>query len=136
QVDVVRLLAASEVVRVRAAAGRWDPERNTEGAYSVLLWFANGAFASLTYSGYGHFDSDEWSGWIGEMGNTKNPHEHGNARRRLRQAGNAAEEARSKNEATYGGPGYTPPSVGTPAWHQHFGPMVVSCDAGDLRPMP
>ncbi len=28
----------------------------------------NGAFASLTYSGYGHFDSDEFQGWIGEMG--------------------------------------------------------------------
>ena len=47
--------------------------RPTEGAYAALLTFENGAFASLTYNGYGHFDSDEFMGWIGEMGNRKRP---------------------------------------------------------------
>jgi phthalate 4,5-cis-dihydrodiol dehydrogenase len=136
QIDVVRLLAGSEVVRVRAATGAWDPERNTEGSYSVLLWFANGAFASLTYSGYGHFDSDEWTGWIGEMGHRKDPSAHGAARRRLQDAGSAAEEARLKNESTYGGPSYKRPAATHDAWYQHFGPVVVSCDAADLRPVP
>ena len=50
-----------------------DAARPTEGAYAALLTFENGAFASLTYGGYGHFDSDEFSGWIGEMGQTKSP---------------------------------------------------------------
>ncbi|HYF17161.1 MAG TPA: Gfo/Idh/MocA family oxidoreductase, partial [Ramlibacter sp.] len=136
QVDVVRLLAGSEVVRVRAATGAWDPERRTEGAYAAMLWFANGAFASLTYSGYGHFDSDEWCGWFGEMGHAKDPQQHGAARRRLRQAGSAGEEARMKNESTYGGPAYQPPSTGAGAACQHFGPVIVSCDAGDVRPLP
>jgi phthalate 4,5-cis-dihydrodiol dehydrogenase len=136
QVDVVRLLAGSEVVRVRAATGAWDPERRTEGAYSVLLWFANGAFASVTYSGYGHFDSDEWCDWTGEMGNRKNPAEYGAARRRLRQVGNASEEARLKNESTYGGPTYKAPAPGAGASYQHFGPVLVSCEAADLRPVP
>ena len=136
QVDVVRLLASSEVVRVRAVTGAWDPERATEGAYSVLLWFANGAFASLTYSGYGHFDSDEWSGWIGEMGNAKNPTDHGAARRRLQQIGSPEQEARLKNEGTYGGPAYKPPAAASTAWYQHFGPVVVSCEHADLRPLP
>lgn len=135
QVDVVRLLAGSEVVRVRAVTGVWDSQRNTEGAYSVLLWFANGAFASLTYSGYGHFDSDEWCNWTGEMGNAKNPTEHGGARRRLRQVGNPEEEARLKNESTFGGPSYKAPAAQA-AWYQHFGPVVVSCEHGDLRPLP
>jgi phthalate 4,5-cis-dihydrodiol dehydrogenase len=134
QVDVVRLLAGSRVVRVRAAAGAWDPVRNTEGAYAVLLWFENGAFASLTYSGYGHFDSDEWCDWIGEMGNAKNPAEHGAARKRLAQAGDAAAEARLKNAATYGGPAYQPPARAASALHQHFGSVLVSCDRADLRP--
>lgn len=136
QVDVVRLLAGSEVIRVRAVTGAWDAERNTEGAYSVLLWFANGAFASLTYSGYGHFDSDEWCNWTGEMGHAKNPLEHGGARRRLRQIGTPEEEARLKNEGTYGGPSYQPPAAASTAWYQHFGPIVVSCERGDVRPLP
>jgi phthalate 4,5-cis-dihydrodiol dehydrogenase len=136
QVDVVRLLAGSEVTRVRAATGAWDPGRRTEGAYTALLWFANGAFASLTYSGYGHFDSDEWTGWTGEMGHAKDPAAHGAARRRLQQVASAQEEARLKNDSTYGGPGYRPPAAVNDAWYQHFGPVVVSCDAADLRPTP
>ena len=136
QVDVVRLLAGSEVVRVRAITGAWDPERPTEGAYAVLLWFANGAFASLTYSGYGHFDSDEWSGWTGEMGHAKNPADHGAARKRLQQIGSPEQEARLKNEGTYGGPAYQPPAAASAAWYQHFGPVVVSCEHADLRPLP
>jgi phthalate 4,5-cis-dihydrodiol dehydrogenase len=135
QVDVVRLLAGSRVVRVRAATGAWDPSRNTEGAYAVLLWFENGAFASLTYSGYGHFDSDEWYGWIGEMGNARNPAEHGAARKRLAQVSDPAAEARLKTAATYGGPAYQPPAQPAPALHQHFGSVLVSCDRADLRPL-
>ena len=136
QVDVVRLLAGAAVTRVRAVVGAWDPDRPTEGAYSALLWFDNGAFASLTYSGYGHFDSDEWNGWIGEMGNDKDPDSHGAARRRLRQVDSALEETRMKNESTYGGPTYKPLAATVGAHYQHFGPILVSCDAADLRPVP
>jgi phthalate 4,5-cis-dihydrodiol dehydrogenase len=136
QVDVVRLLAGSEVTRVRAVTGSWDPQRPTEGAYSTLLWFANGAFASLTYSGYGHFDSDEWCGWIGEMGQQKRPEDYGAARQRLARISDAAEEARLKSASTYGGPTYVPAAGLRPAMHQHFGPVVVSCERADLRPVP
>jgi phthalate 4,5-cis-dihydrodiol dehydrogenase len=135
QVDVVRLLAGSRVVRVRAATGAWDAVRNTEGAYAVLLWFDNGAFASLNYSGYGHFDSDEWCDWAGEMGNAKNPQDYGAARKRLAQVSDPAAEARLKNAATYGGPAYQPPARAAPALHQHFGSVLVSCERADLRPM-
>jgi phthalate 4,5-cis-dihydrodiol dehydrogenase len=136
QVDIVRLLAGGAVTRVRAATGAWDPERRTEGAYALLLWFDHGAFASLTYSGYGHFDSDEWTGWVGEMGGAKDPQAYGGARLRLRSAANAEEEARLKNESTYGGPAYQPAAPGVPAHYQHFGPVLVSCERGDFRPMP
>ena len=136
QVDVVRLLAASPVVRVRAVLGSWDPTRPTEGAYSALLWFDNGAFASLTYSGYGHFDSDEWCDWVGEMGQRKSGDGHGAARRRLASVESSEEEARLKAASTYGGPTYRPPAADASALHQHFGPVVVSCEHGDLRPVP
>lgn len=136
QVDVVRLLAGGRVTRVRAVTASWDPQRPTEGAYSALLWFDNGAFATLTYSGYGHFDSDEWCGWVGEMGSPKRPDDYGAARRRLAAAGNAQEEARLKSASTYGGPTYVPSGQLSPPQHQHFGPIVVSCERADLRPVP
>jgi phthalate 4,5-cis-dihydrodiol dehydrogenase len=136
QVDIVRMLAGSPVERVRAVTGAWDPQRNTEGAYAMLMWFRDGAFASLSYNGYGHFDSDEWTGWIGEMGAAKDPSTYGAARRRLAQAGNPAEEARLKNASTYGGPSYQPPTAQVGAQHQHFGPVLVSCERADLRPLP
>ncbi|HSW08707.1 MAG TPA: Gfo/Idh/MocA family oxidoreductase [Aquabacterium sp.] len=136
QVDIVRMLASSAVVRVRAITGTWDSQRPTEGAYAVLLWFASGAFATLTYSGYGHFDSDEWCDWTGEMGTAKRPQDYGRARRRLASLPDALEEARLKSESTYGGPSYVPAVADNPSRHQHFGPIIVSCDRADLRAMP
>jgi phthalate 4,5-cis-dihydrodiol dehydrogenase len=136
QVDIVRLLAGRNVSRVRAVTGAWDALRPTEGAYSLLLWFEGGAFASLTYSGYGHFDSDEWCGWVGEMGHPKRPTDHGLARRRLAQVHSAGEEARLKTDGTYGGSAYRPGASDPAPNYQHFGPVVVSCEQADLRPVP
>ncbi|MGR4868343.1 Gfo/Idh/MocA family protein [Variovorax sp. LARHSF232] len=136
QIDIVRLLAGSPVTKVRAVTGAWDAQRPTEGAYTVLLWFQSGAFASLSYSGYGHFDSDEWCDWTGEMGTRKDPQDHGAARRRLASIHDADEEARLKAASTYGGPAYRPAAAAAAAHYQHFGPIVVSCDLADLRPVP
>jgi phthalate 4,5-cis-dihydrodiol dehydrogenase len=140
QVDVVRLLAGSRAIRVRAVTGAWDSSRPTEGAYAALVWFDDGVFASLTYSGYAHFDSDEWCNWTGEMGGGKNPDEYGAARRRLSSVASAEEEARLKAAATYGGPAYEAPALDRSDQninrHQHFGPVIVSCERADLRPLP
>lgn len=139
QVDIVRLLAGSRAVRLRATVGRWDPSRPTEGAYSALIWFESGACASLTYNGYGHFNTDEWTHWIGEMGNRAEPDAYGSARRRLAGLGSPADESRLKAAGTYGGPSYRPPSAhaNEPGrFHQHFGPLIVSCERADLRPLP
>ena len=131
QVDIVRLVGGGRVASVRAATGAWDPSRPTEGAYAALLTFADGAFASLTYSGYGHFDSDEWQGWIGEMGQKKTPYAGSSSPR----FAHARDEAAFKNARNYGGPDYRPPLAQAPA-HQHFGTLLVSCDRADLRALP
>ncbi len=139
QVDVVRLLAGSPPSHVRAVVGNWDAARPTEGAYSAMLWFANGAYASLNYNGYAHFDSDEWTDWVGEMGHDKDPDSYGDARRNLAGIESAQAEARLKAAATYGGPKYHPPSAANPTnspTHQHFGSIIVSCEKADLRPLP
>lgn len=127
-VDIVRLLAGARVTRVRAQTGAWDPKRSTEGAYSALLTFEGGAFATITYSGYAHFDSDEFTGWIGEGGQTKDPDAYGAARKAL-----AGDEMALKNARNYGGPQQpkTPPQLS----HQHFGVLIASCEHADLRPL-
>jgi phthalate 4,5-cis-dihydrodiol dehydrogenase len=128
QVDIVRLLAGGKVRSVRAFTGDWDRARPTEGAYSCMLGFDNGVFATLTYSGYAHFDSDEFMGWIGEMGQKKDPSTYGTARRGLR-----GDELALKAARNYGGPEF---KQADPVAHQHFGLFVVSCEKADLRPLP
>lgn len=130
QVDMVRLIAGAPVRSVRALTGSWDAKRPTEGAYATLLTFANGAFASLAFSGYGHFDSDEFEGWIGEMGQAKTPYP-GRAGPRFKTPD---DETAYKNSRNYGGADFRPP--GDAAAHQHFGTLLVSCDRADLRPVP
>jgi phthalate 4,5-cis-dihydrodiol dehydrogenase len=128
QVDIVRLLAGGKVRSVRAFTGNWDRARPTEGAYSCLLGFDHGVFATLTYSGYAHFDSDEFMGGIGEMGQKKDPALYGSARRGL-----TGDELALKAARNYGGPDF---KQSEPAAHQHFGLFVVSCEKADLRPLP
>jgi phthalate 4,5-cis-dihydrodiol dehydrogenase len=135
QIDVACYLAGSKAQSVRAMTGAWDPARPTEGAYSATLAFESGAFATLIYSGYAHFDSDEFRGWVGEGGQQKDPARHGAARRALAAASDPATEARMKSDANYGGDAYRP-SERNPAYHAHFGEVIVSCDRADLRPVP
>jgi phthalate 4,5-cis-dihydrodiol dehydrogenase len=131
QVDMVRRLGGGRVSRVRALTGRWDEARPTEGAYAALLTFADGAFASLAYSGYAHFDSDAFVGWVGEGGQAKDPVRYGAARKLLVTS---PDEAELKNARNYGSPDHAPPSGGSA--HEHFGVVVVSCERADLRPLP
>jgi phthalate 4,5-cis-dihydrodiol dehydrogenase len=113
---------------VRGFTGDHDRTRPANGAYSCLLGFDNGVSASLTYSGYAHFDSDELMGWIGEMGQKKDPKAYGAARKGLK-----GDELRLKTRRNYGGSDF---KQGRPVAHQHFGMFVVSCERADLRPLP
>lgn len=128
QVDVVRRLAGAPVRSVRAQTGAWDPDRPTEGAYQAFLTFEGGATATLSYSGYGRYDTDALMDWIGETGLARDPAAYGAARLRLA----AGREDTLKRQRAYG--------VGTPEpaqparRHEHFGHMIASCERADLRP--
>ncbi len=128
QVDVVRRLAGAPARSVRAQAGAWDPARRTEGAYQAFVTFENGATATLSYSGYGRYDSDALMGWIGEGGDRKDPTGYGAARGRL----SGADEDELKRSRAYG-PGL-PSGAPGPQAHEHFGFVLASCERGDLRP--
>jgi phthalate 4,5-cis-dihydrodiol dehydrogenase len=133
QVDVVRRLAGSPVRSVRAQAGIWDGARPVEGAYTAFLSFDDGVCASLTYSGYGHFDSDALCDWVGETGKQRDPGDHGAARRRLRNLDAHAEAALRSGR----GFGHASAEVdANAAFHEHFGFIVVSCEHADLQLRP
>ncbi len=125
QVDVVRRLCGGRVTSVRAHAGAWDAARPTEGAYAALLTFASGAFASLVYSGYGHFDSDIWQEGLTELGVPRGPR---TPQRWQEPAGEAAAQA------ARGFAGLD--SLPEPVAHEHFGPVLVFGERGDLRLTP
>src|SRR5215470_8892152 len=138
-IDVVRFLGGGRVRSVRAAVGAWDAKRPTEGSYSALLTFEDGAVAAVTYSGYAHFDSDEFCGWIAESGLPKGPTHYGATRRILAQAASGEAELQLKRAQNYGGVDYVGPTVsgdGAGRYHQHFGLLIVSCERADLRPLP
>ncbi|MDU8945721.1 Gfo/Idh/MocA family protein [Ovoidimarina sediminis] len=132
QIDLVRALMGARAERVAAMTGAWDPARPTEGAYTATIAFEGGGFASLTYSGYAHYDSDSQQGWIGELGMRKDEGAYGKARRALASLATPADEPALKSDRTYG-------AVEAPEaapYAEHFGPVIVSCDRADLRLTP
>jgi phthalate 4,5-cis-dihydrodiol dehydrogenase len=125
QIDTARLLGGGLVRSVRASTTRLDPSRPTEASCAALLQFNNGATASLVYSGYDHFDSDEWHFGLSERGAPKKI-EHGAARRALAKATDET-KARIETFAYGAASGELPP-------HQpHFGVTIVTCAEGDMR---
>jgi phthalate 4,5-cis-dihydrodiol dehydrogenase len=135
-VDIVRRLVGARATSVRAEVGRWDDARATEGAYAALIRFEGGAFATMVYSGYAHFDSDAWMGWVGEMGQRRDPDAYGTARARLATLADATGESALKATQNYGSASPSIALDAPAAAHHHFGPLIVSCERADLRPLP
>ena len=129
QIDTVRLLGGGMVRSVRAMAWALDSERPTEGSQAAFLQFEDGAAATVVYSGYDHFNSDEVHDWVAEGGARRGSDGHGSVRQALRNVDSPAAEAALKGTGAYAGkPELTPPSH-----HPHFGVTIVSCAGGDIR---
>jgi phthalate 4,5-cis-dihydrodiol dehydrogenase len=126
QIDTVRLLGGGLVKSVRAQAGVLDPTRPTEANCAAFLEFADGVPATLVYSGYDFFDTDELHFWVSERGSPKEPG-HGAARRALRSR--QGEEAGLRTQLA----GYGSADDGEPPHQPHFGLTVATCARGDLR---
>ena len=129
QIDTVRLLGGGLVKSVRAQVGVLDPTRPTEANCSAFLEFADGVPATLVYSGYDFFDTDELHFWVSERGSPKQP-AHGASRRalRVRQAKGEPEAGLRTQLAGYGST-----DEGEPPHQPHFGITVATCARGDLR---
>ena len=138
QVDAARLLAGGMTRSIRAVTGVWDSHRPTEGAYTALLTFENGAAASLTYSGYDHFLTDELFYGLAPGTAGRPPDSFGSSRRFLSTIKNPEEEAELRvSMFGYGSSsGFQPQPRNTGEPQPYFdetGVMVVSCEKGDLR---
>jgi phthalate 4,5-cis-dihydrodiol dehydrogenase len=136
QIDSVKAITGEKIVAVRAHTDRLDPLRPTEGNCCAFLTLTNGVAATIVYSGYDHFDSDELQFWIGEVGARKTAN-HGGARKVLRELSGTTERDLRVQRYGYGGP----VSKGLEALRKdrrqaHFGSFIVTCEKADLRPSP
>jgi phthalate 4,5-cis-dihydrodiol dehydrogenase len=129
QIEIVRLLGGGGLTSVRANMGGLDRARAAPGHCAAFLEFDNGAAATLVYSGYDFFDSDEWHDWIAEGGVRKAPGRHGETRRAFhaRQA-----DLEAHRNLGYGGRALPVEQPHLP----HFGLIVATCERGDLRLSP
>lgn len=136
QVDVVRLLGGGMVRSVRSMVWTLDPARPTEGQHVTFLQFEDGAAASLVYSGYDYFDTDEFHGWVGELGEPKAPDRQGASRRALAHMDGPEAEISAKAAGGVGG-SRSLPVPPRAEWNQpHFGITIASGPGGDLRQSP
>lgn len=131
QIEMIRTLHPAPVRSVRAATPVLDQDRPTEGACLAFIDFEDGVVASLTYSGYDGFDSDEWHDWTGEGGFPRTP-AHGQARRRLKALDAQGEQALRREAFGYG----SGLSSGFPPAQPHFGTLIATCEGGDMRHAP
>ncbi|MQB00633.1 MAG: gfo/Idh/MocA family oxidoreductase [Actinobacteria bacterium] len=129
QIDMVRLIGGGLVTSVRSMTWVLEPSRPTEGSHATFLQFQDGVAATVVYSGYDFFDTDEFHGWIDEEGQRKTENENGRARRALKTAGSNG-EARLKDQGGYRR--YPSANVGA-SQQPHFGILIASCEKGDIR---
>ncbi len=101
QLDIVRLIGGGLVRSVRALTGMWDAARRAEGAYCAFLEFEDGTPATLAYNGYGHFDTSEFTEWVGEQ--QRDPDYNLRVRRTLATATTPEEEWALKEAQRFGG---------------------------------
>jgi phthalate 4,5-cis-dihydrodiol dehydrogenase len=130
QIEMARAVAGTGVRSVRANVGRLDGSRPTEGNSSVFLEFENGTSASLIYSGYGFFDSDELFEWTGELGTPKQPHSHVRTRRLLAAA--ESSETDRRRALGYGSRTFAEAEPQQP----HFGLLIATLEGGEVHTTP
>jgi phthalate 4,5-cis-dihydrodiol dehydrogenase len=128
QIEIVRALGG-KVRAVRASVGALDSPRSAPGHCMAFLDFENGAAASLTFSAYDFFDSDEWHHWIAEGGASKPRDRHGRTRKAFLAR---SSDAAAHEDLGFGGRVLPTEQPSLP----HFGVIIATCEKGDMRLSP
>ena len=138
QVDIVRMMGGGRVHSVRGKTHAVDPSRPIDGSFTAFLEFEEGHAATITYNGYGHFDSSELTFGYTLQGFPANPNLHISTRQRIREFGSPVAEAAYKESTRYGGS--LNRSIDYPInpnrRQAFFGLTIVSCEGGDIRQTP
>lgn len=128
QIDIAMRLLDATPVSVYAKTGSWDLTWPTEGAFTTIVSFDNGAHATLTYSGYGYFNSDTLLNDISELGVKKTT---GNTAVVRRERTSEDDQTAGKKTRTFSGLDGLP----NPEHHEQFGQAVLFCEHGDIQLM-
>src|SRR5262249_55985241 len=135
-VDSIRTIGGGMVRSVRAMVGAWMPERPAPGNVSAYLEFEDATPATISYSGYGYFNTADLVGGIRDRLFTE---EQAVQARRAFRAGQADDAAAKEQlrETTRGGRDYSGANRGRLAGGGNwFGILVVGCERGNLRQSP
>jgi len=128
QIEIVRLLGGP-LRSVCASVGALDKSRLAAGHCMAFLDFENGAAASVVFSSYDFFDSDELHSWISEGGTSKEAHRQGKTREAFLARANDLEAHLALGFGARTLPTEQP-------YLPHFGLIVVTCERGDMRLSP
>ena len=138
QVDILRMMGGGRVRSVHGSAAAVDPRRPIDGSYTAFLDFEEGHAATMTYNGYGHFNSAELTFGYTLQGDPYDPELYAKTRRRARGFGSAEEEEAFKESTRYGGSMNRSihQTASTDRRQAFFGLTIVSCEHGDIRQTP
>ena len=138
QVDIARMIGGGRVRSVRAKTNVVDPDRPIDGSLTAFLDFEEGHTATITYDGYGHFDSAELTFGYTLQGMPMDPALHVNTRRRAAAFPDADAEEAYKDSTRYGGSleRSIDHRVSPDRRHAFFGLTLVACERGSMRQTP
>ena len=138
QVDIARMIGGGMVRSVHARTNIVDTNRPIDGSFTAFLDFEGGHTATVTYDGYGHFNSAELTFGYTLQGTTMNPDLHVSSRKRIAAFPDADAEEAYKDTTRYGGSLNRPIDhpVSPDRRHAFFGLTLVSCEHGDMRQTP
>lgn len=137
QVDIARMLCGGVGTSARARTSSVDPARPIDGSYAAFVDFEGGVPATLAYSAYAHFDSNELTFGVGLQGSPETADLNYRTRARLRALTGPDEERALKEAGRY--PGSLAkglPDISKRPHHAFFGITVASCERGDMRQSP
>ena len=129
QFDIIRILGGGLVRSVRAVTLNWDPNRDSIGAHTVFLHFAEDTAATAVYNGYGYFSTIELCADVTEWGSLE-PLAERPPVNRATAGRSAADELQAKRRRAKGAIPSSAPFQPT------FGLTLVSCEKGDIRQSP
>lgn len=135
-IDTIRTLGGGMLRSVRAMVGQWMPERPAPGNFSAYLEFEDGTPATISYNGYGYFNTADLVWGIGDRLYTEE--EAVRVRKALRAGQlDVAQAKENLREATRsGGPGREAQAGRRSATGNWFGITIVSCERGVIRQSP